>query len=446
MTKSVLAFIALAFACANANAAGYEKSIMWGAKTGGVAGISASYIEGADALYFNPAGLVMKAPGQDLSFNISPVWSKFSGPYNATNDTVNSATNLSTPLSLIYSNTLNEQWAFGVGGYISGGSKVSYDNIDFAGAYTGTPSTKTDLQVAELGLGVGWKPTSSWKFGASYRYVMARANFSFFNRAYGTSGPTAGQIVGLVNANLNDLKDQRSAFKLGAQWSPSETTHVGLTYRSEVNLNASGSVDGTFYGRNAFGVPQSSISQGSATANTVFPQAVTLGADHAINDTWQALGEVAWTNYARVDAVGVQTSGANFNIGATPAAIGNTKLTQNWKDQWNFRLGGIYSGWSWPVRFGYGLTTQVTDSDWARPTFTPPGSSHTLTLGSGQTFELGGQKLDFNAAGEYTWVNGTGNGKAAGDSSASPGGAADIRAGEHKTSSYALHLGLAYNF
>jgi long-subunit fatty acid transport protein len=431
--------VGLGFA-SHASAAGYEKSIMWGGKTGAVAGISTSYIEGADALYFNPAGLVKAGRGQDLSFNISPVWSKFSGPYNNTNDSVDSTSNFATPLSMIYSNTLNDQWAFGVGGFISGGSKVTYDNIDFAG-FTGVPSTKTDLQIGELSVGAAWKPTAAWKFGAAYRYVLARANFSFFKRAY-----NGANNVGLVNANLNDLKDQESAFRLGAQWALSEKTHIGLTYRSEVALQASGNVDGTFYGRTAFAVPQSQIQSGTATATTVFPQAVTLGIDQALSETWQALAEIAWTNYARVDNIGVQTAGATFNVGATATSVGNTQLTQNWKDQYNFRLGGNYLGFSYPIRFGYGLTTQVTDSDWARPTFTPPGTSHTFTIGSGHTCDLMGQKIDFNGAAEYTIVSGDGNGRVSGDNVAASDGSSDIRAGSYKTNSVALHLGVAYNF
>jgi long-subunit fatty acid transport protein len=429
MNKTIFTLLALAFAT-QAHAAGYEKSIMWGGKTGSMAGISTSYIEGADALYFNPAGLVAKAPGQQLSFNISPVWSKFSGPYNDNNDVIDSKSGFATPLSLIYSNTLNDQWAFGAGGYISGGSKVDFEDIDinYAG---GKPSTKTDLQIAELGVGVGWKPNTTWKFGASYRYVLARASFGFFQRT-GTSA---------LNLFLNDLKDQESAFKLGAQWAVCESTHIGLTYRSEVNLNASGSVDGTAYAKGSNN--KFAVNHADASVSTVFPQAVTLGADHSFSDVWQGLAEVAWTNYARVDKI--QTT-MNTTVQTVGTAVVNPAVTQNWQDQWNLRLGGNYMGYAWPIRFGYGLTTQVTNSDWARPTFTPPGTSHTLTVGSGQTFELGGQKLEFNGSGEYTFLSATGNGKAAGDGTPVAGGAGDIRAGDYKTSSYALHLGLAYNF
>ena len=441
--QSLIAF-ALAFLFANsAIAAGYEKSIMWGGRTGSVAGISTSYIMGADALYFNPAGLMKDAPGQDLSLNISPVWSTFSGPYNNNNDVVNSTSGFATPFGLNYSNKLNDKWAFGVGGFISGGSSVEYQNIDFLGAVVGAPSTKTDLQVAELSAGVAYKVSSALRVGLAYRYVMARANFSFFQRAY--SGST---FAGLVNARLTDLKDQESALRFGVQYALSEATHFGLTYRSEVPLHAAGSIGGDFYRSSGLPAPpytNGTINSASATADTVFPQAITLGADHAFNETWKGLAEVAWTNYARVDRIPI-TASTTVAIGGPPGsiAINNPALTQNWKDQWNFRLGGEYIGWSWPLRFGYGLTTQVTDSDWARPTFTPPGPSHTLTAGSGHTFDLGGQKIDFNGAGEYTFVSGDGTGHAAGDNAASTN--TDIRAGTHKTSSYALHLGLAYNF
>jgi long-chain fatty acid transport protein len=407
-------------------AAGYEKSIMWGGRTGSVAGISTSYIMGADALYFNPAGLVKNAPGQDLSLNVSPVWSKFQGPYNNQNETAKSETGLSTPFGLIYSNTINDSWAFGVGGFISGGSKVKYEDVKFNAPFANsTADAETDLQIGEISAGVAYKINPMWKVGASYRYVTAKADFSFIQRA----GATA-----LVNVKLTDLEDQVSAFRLGGQWAPSESTHVGLTYRSEAKLAAKGNARTDGYvapNGDPSANPALTGDRGEATANTVFPQAVTLGADHAFNEMWVGLAEIAWTNYAEVE-----------NITVTNTLLGNPVVNQDWKDQWNFRLGGEYKGFSWPIRFGYGFTSQVTNDDFARPTFTPPGASHTLTAGSGQDFELMGQKLAFNGAAEYTFVNGDANGTAAGTG----GTGTDIRAGEHKTSSFALHLGLAYNF
>lgn len=420
---AVAAAMTVGFA-GQAFAAGYEKSIMWGGRTGAVAGISTSYIMGADALYFNPAGLVAAAPGNEVSLNVSPVWSQFEGPYNNQNEIAKSKTGMSTPLGLIYSNTINESWAFGVGGYVSGGSKVTYEDVKFnAPLALSTADAETDLQIGEISAGVAYKINPMWKVGASYRYVMAKADFSFIQRAAGGNA--------LANIKLSDLEDNVSAFKVGFQWAPSEATHVGLTYRSEAKLAAEGKARTDVYSALAAGALASSTDNGTATANTVFPQAVTLGADHAFNETWVGYGEVAWTNYAEVE-----------NITVDNAGLGNPVVNQDWKDQWNARLGAEYKGWAWPVRFGYGFTSQVTNDDFARPSFTPPGASHTLTAGSGQNFELWGQKLAFNGAAEYTFVSGDANGAAAGTTAVG----SDIRAGEHKTSSYALHLGLAYNF
>lgn len=420
-----LALAAAVMYAGSASAAGYEKSIMWGGRTGSVAGISTSYINGADALYFNPAGLMKAAPGQDLSLNVSPVTSNFSGPYNNNNDIANSKAGFTAPFGLIYSNTPSEKWAFGVGGFISGGSKVKYENIDFplspGPAQPQTPlEAETDLTLAELSAGAAFKLMPNLRFGLAYRYVMARASFSFLQRA------SAGAVA---NIKLSNLKDQQSGLRAGVQYDLSEKTHFGLTYRSEINLNASGDINGEVHAVASTTV----FTPTTGSAQTTFPQAVTVGADHSFNDVWRGLAEVAWTQYSRVDNVAVK---------GLVGTAQDPRVIQNWKDQWNFRLGGEYVGWSWPLRFGYGLTTQVTATDWARPTFTPPGVSHTLTVGSGKTIELGGQKLDFNGAGEYTFVSGDGTGAAAGTTSAG----SDIRAGTHNTSSFAAHLGLAYNF
>lgn len=421
---ALVAAISFGFA-GQAFAAGYEKSIMWGGRTGAVAGISTSYIMGADALYFNPAGIATGAVGNEVSLNVSPVWSNFSGPYNAENQVIDSKAGFSTPFGFIYSNNINEKLAFAIGGYISGGSKVDYENIAFTG-YGHQFSTKTDLQIGEYSAGLAYKINDQWKIGAAYRLVTAKADLSFL-----TVGTTPFPSV--TQSDATDLKDEVSAFKVGAQWAPSEKTHVGLNYRSEAKLAAAGNYRQATYSSAVGGgnAPASAVINTTATASTVFPQAVTLGADHALSDTWKLLAEAAWTEYSKVENISLATPTATSQIG------------QKWKDQWNGRIGAEYMGWSWPVRFGYGFTSQVTNDNYARPTFTPPGASHTITAGSGQTFQLMGQKLTFNGAAEYTMVSGTAN---AGTAETTATDVNSIRPGKHETTSYALHLGLAYNF
>ena len=67
----ILASLALA---GQASASGFEKSIMIGGKSAGLAGIATPWVQGAEALYFNPAGLASDKPGGEVALDISPTW------------------------------------------------------------------------------------------------------------------------------------------------------------------------------------------------------------------------------------------------------------------------------------------------------------------------------------------------------------------------------------
>ncbi len=419
-------------------ASGYEKSIMWGGRSAGFAGIATPYTSGADALYFNPAGIVADKTGQEVSFNISPVSSQFKGPINNQNDEATSATNLSTPFGLIYGNTVNEQWGFAVGGYVSGGSKVSYEDITFTGVPAGM-DVKTDVQFLELALGAAYKVNDKLKLGASLRNTYSSGEFGFVQRL-GNQGALGYSVL---NAKLTGLKDTKPGFGLGAQYQLDEKTRLGLRYRSEVKIEASGTLEGNLHtagpGASGSTIP---VTPASGTAETTFPQALTLGAQHQLNEMWTLLAEYGWTNYSKVDVITLKGVIATTTTGTI---ANGSAVQQYWQDQHNYRLAAQYgTDVDWPVRFGYGYTSQVTNEAYARAAFTPPAVAHTLTVGTGRELSIGEKPLRFDSGLEYTFASGDGNPN--GSTSASAGGGGDFRKGTFATSSYALHLGLAYMF
>ena len=408
-----------------ARAAGYEKSIMWGARSAGIGGIATPYIQGSEALYFNPAGLVSDKVGQDVSFNISPTWSQFKGPINNRNDVATSSTSTSFPFGLAYGMTLNEKWGFGVGGYISGGSKAIYDNVSFSD-YAFQPQVKSDLTIAELAAGVGYRVDENLKVGLAYRVILANASFSTITRSV-ANGP-------IINTTLADLKDTEfTGFKLGAQYKLGEKTLLGFSYRSEVNLKAKGSINATLAQSNALGGGTTPVSTTGATASTTFPMAATIGLQEDCTEQWRFLLEYVWTNYSRVREIAIDGT-----VGPNPIPA----VEQDWFDQHNFRFGGEYKGMSWPVRFGYVMTTQVTNATRARAAFEAPGLGHTLTLGTGHVWTMMERPLQFDVAGEYSMVSGKGKGSDAGANT----NADDIRSGSYTTSAYVAHLGVSYAF
>lgn len=407
---------------AQAVASGYEKSIVWGGRSAGLAGIATPWAEGSTALYFNPAGLVGEKVGHDVSLNVSPTQSKFQGPINSNNDQVTSESKTLYPLSLMYGKTLNDKMGFGVGFYVSGGSYANFEDVAYASP-TATPDVKTDLKVYELAAGYAYRVNEALKLGLAWRVVMAEADFSFVQRGTGT----------LANIEVKDMEDTNYAgFKLGAQYKLNEATKLGFTYRSEVKLEAEGKFGGAIYNPG----PVLTIDETDAKAKTTFPMAATLGVQHDMNENWKLFGEYAWTQYSKVDKIAVE--GTITRSGGTFVAS-NPEIIQEWDDQHNVRLAAEYLGWGMPFRFGYGWTSQVTNDDYARAAFTAPGDAHTLTLGSGRTLN---ENLQLDAGLEYTWIEGEGNGAAAGTT----GAGNDIRAGDYTTSNWALHLSAAYSF
>jgi long-subunit fatty acid transport protein len=208
LSSAALAAISLGI-LNQAKAAGYEKSIMWGGRSAGVAGIATPYISGSQALYFNPAGLVGNNVGQDVSLNVSPTWAQFKGPINNQNDEVTSSQSLSWPFGVVYGMTLNEDLGWGVGIYASGGAQAKYDGVTFAGIAT-PADIQTNLAVYEIAGGVGYKVSPDFKVGAAYRVVMAQADFAFVQRT------SAGSLLNLKLSNLKDT--EWTGFKLGAQY------------------------------------------------------------------------------------------------------------------------------------------------------------------------------------------------------------------------------------
>lgn len=411
-----------------ASASGFEKAITWGGRTAGVAGVATPYVQGAEALYFNPAGLVADKTGNSISFDISAISPQFKGPINNQNDVVTTESKLLTPVSLIYGNTLNEKWGFGVGYFVSGGANASYPGISFPSS-SYTPDIKTDLQVFEASAGLGYRVDDKLKLGFAWRVVMANADFSFVKRVSAT---------GIANAKLTGLKDtQAAAFKFGAQYKLDESTELGLTWRSEVNFNANGTAQTNVFSSAGGGILAAGASL-DATAHTTFPMQLTLGALHKLSDDWNLMGEWVWTQYSRVGEIVVDST--SF------ASTGNqSRLPTDWRDQHNLRIAAEYNT-PWPVRFGYVWTSAVTNPDYARAAFTAPAAAHTLTVGTGKGFAMGegaDQNFRVDGAVEYTFASGDVSDKAA---SGVTGVGQDTRNGTYSLSATALHLGLAYMF
>lgn len=405
----ILASLALA---GQASASGFEKSIMIGGKSAGLAGIATPWVQGAEALYFNPAGLASDKPGGEVALDISPTWPKFSAPITANDSTSNAKSEVLVPFGLMYSHQLNDKLGLGVGYYVSGGSGAQYSDQEIA-SRSGQLEAKSQLIVSEASIGAGYKLSEKLKVGLSYRVVMVKGSFAFI-------APTSALSTG--NTFLENLSGTYyGAFKLGAQYKISEDTLLGFSYRSNSPIRAKG--QSRLENHTPAGVTYAPAQDISALTN--FPDAYTLGVQQNLGTTWKLMGEYVYTAYSR---------NRNVQIEGNVATKVNPAIELAWKDQTNVRLGSEYNGLGMPIRFGYVWTSQVADNQYAKPSMVPPGPANTFTLGTG-TVLGGGVNLD--GALEYTMVDGTG--------STGPADAGTML-GDYKVREFAVHLGVNYNF
>lgn len=411
--KKLFVFAGLALVANTAFAAGFEKSIMWGGETSGLAGIAAPQVSGATATYFNPAGLANGAEGShNITLDVSPTSATFKSPVLNGSVQETSTSHWSLPAALMYSHKLTDKLGLGIGYYASGGNYAKFTGAKLTGV-PGEFESTTDLQITEVGLGAGYKLMDNLNVGLEYRVVMGKANLA-------TPIPfvaSGGAVRGVAQVNLENLKDTNyQAFKLGAQYKLGKTD-IGFTYRSEAVFHAKGTQTTT----NHIYVPSSSIGASATqgvTAGTLFPAAWTLGFKHACTETFNAYGQYSLTEYSKVDNISLKTDDGNYSA----------PLLLKMHDQHIVALAGEYTGLAMPIRAGLAWGTQVSNSNptMALPTATPPGQAWVVTAGTG----YGADSWRVDVGGEYDLVKGT----------------ADTQTASHEVGAYTIHLGGSYTF
>jgi long-subunit fatty acid transport protein len=158
----------------------------------------------------------------------------------------------------------------------------------------------------------------------------------------------------------------------------------------------------------------------------------TLGGYYDASKDLRLIAEYTYANYAKNKQLDLTGTVGATNLATTP-------ITQNWKDLHVGRVAAEYRGWGESVlRAGYALVGQVTPKEYAAPTFSSPGTGHTITVGGGHSYL--NKSLDLDLAFEYSFASGT---VAASDI---PAGNTTTRAGDYSSHALAGHVGMTYRF
>ena len=323
----------------------------------------AAAVENASTVFYNPAGMTY-LPGVQISGSVNGIRPsiKFSDnggsrspagvgePGGGDNGGNAGDWNWIPNLDLTWQLT-PKLWA-GIGISAPFGLKTQYDP-SFIGRFQ---SQKTDFKTIDVNPSVAYKINDIVSVGAGVSYQ------------HGTLGIDRSVFVGVELPETISLHDNAWGWNIGAMFNLGTATRLGLSYRSAINYTLTGTV--TVAG----------VGGSSASAKLNLPPTLSVALSHQLNDKWQLLGDVTWTQWSKVQNVDLFLTSAG--LGAFPAGTLVDTLDFQFKDTYRVGVGANYR-WTNNLMLKFGVAydkTPVPDSA-HRSTLVPDNDRKWLAIG-----------------------------------------------------------------
>ncbi|MGV6859953.1 MAG: OmpP1/FadL family transporter [bacterium] len=375
---------------------------------------AAAIAEDASTAWFNPAGLTKlknpqlvvsghiiapKADYQDEGSSVNPALTGgvVAGSLTGKNDDGGS---LAFVPNLYYARPINDSMTFGFAMNAPFGLETNYDD-DWVGRYHGL---KSAIETINLNPSIGWQVSDNFSlgFGVSAQYVHAQLTSAIDSSAVCLSAAagdpatiaTCGALGIATPSNsatdsFADLETDNWAFgfNFGALFDVNDSTRLGLSYRSEITQDTSGTADFTvnaalqpvLTGINAqlATVNQALLKDSDINASVTLPQSVSLSMTHQYNNKLQVLADITWTGWSSFDELRIK-----YDSGQSDSVT-----TENWDDVFRYSIGANYKmDDKLTLRGGLALDQEaIPDTQHRTPRI--PGNDRTwVSLGAGYNF------------------------------------------------------------
>ncbi|WP_020674546.1 OmpP1/FadL family transporter [Geopsychrobacter electrodiphilus] len=367
-----------------------------------VSGLGTSFASGAAAaedasiVYFNPAGMTL-IKGQQVvagahvivpsaKFNvtsatspgvaINPIFATIPGE----ND-VNGGVTGVVP-NLYYVNNPGNGWAFGLGINAPFGLATDYGK-NWIGRYH---AVESDVKTININPSVAYQVTENLSLGAgiSAQYIDVTLS-SMVNGGLAAFAATGGAI-GTPNSTSNDIFVENKAddwsygYNLGAIYKFSEGSRIGVSYRSKIKQELTGTTNTTV--PTSVAILAGAFADQNVSGNINLPASASVSVYHEVNNKLALLADVSWTDWSSFDVL-------TLNFEGTGGLGGKASSTtvENWKDSWRYSLGAIYQ-YNDALKLRGGVAFDQTPiPDAAHRTPRIPGEDRTwVSVGAGYKF------------------------------------------------------------
>ena len=268
---------------------------------------SAAKANDASTIYFNPAGMT-QLQAREFSGGVAAVRPSFKfddggsrvGVFGATGDG-GDAGSWAFPPNAYLSWALNKDLYVGLGINAPFGLATKYDKPWKGSAH----SDEFDIKTININPSIAYRVNEMVSLGGGVSWQKIEADYY---RQVGIAPGVAG-----VRAHLN-IDDSAWGWNLGALFTISPATKVGLSYRSTIQYHTSGtsklSGDGTALGNATAAALIRGGGASDVKANLEVPDTFVLSVTQKLSDRWEMLGDVSWTGWSSIKNIDIdRTSG-----------------------------------------------------------------------------------------------------------------------------------------
>ena len=343
----------------------------------------AAAAENASTIFFNPAGMTrlqgaqasgvlnVIRPSAVLSPSSASGLPGFAAGAGIISNGGDAGATLNYVPNAYFSYQLTPAWWLGLGISAPFGLRTSYD-ANFVGRFQ---SREAEIRSYDINPSVAYK-VNDWLSlggGISYQHLTAKLK---------SAANIAGAFEGMSDLNASDNK---LGYNLGAMFNISANTRVGVSYRSTMSYTLQGTVSVTSAVVNA--APQVSL-------NVRAPDTWSAGIAHALNDRWEVLGDMTWTNWSTIKDVPIFTTSASA-LGGT----GTLLRTLNFQFKDSYRVGvGVNYKWTDDFMLKLGIAHDNSPVGDAVRLVALPDSDRTWLSIGGKYQVSKASKLDFGYA------------------------------------------------
>lgn len=355
--------LALGVAAGQAGAAGFQLLEQNASGIGNAYSGSAAVAENASTIFFNPAGMT-QLKEREISAGITAVRPTFKFDDRG-----------SLPGALTGTGNGGDagSWAFLPNAYLSWGvTKDVYVGLGLGAPFGlvteyhnpwvgGAHALKFDIKTYNINPSIAWRVNDKVSLGAGASYQKMEVEYV---RLFSVSSPAlAGTSVKL------GAEDWAWGWNVGALFTLSPTTKVGVSYRSKVRHDLQGDLKSS-------GTAAASIGNSPASARVDLPDTFILSVAQTLSDRWEMLGDISWTGWSSIQNVDIM----RYSSGTGSLA---QRLDTQFRDTWRFALGTNYKlNETVKLKFGIAYDQTPVRSDETRLVSLPDSNRTWLSTGA----------------------------------------------------------------